>query len=586
MNPEDLNDSEQDKERIERERLKPKGERVVIDAPNLEDHATVDGIGVLDTDLKHAFLRKYGHLFCMDRGQKNEGSELCAYNPTTGMWSRAKIRELIHAQVATMSKDIIRNEFNDLMTNMQTVAPEDRDQFDRQRNHLMKLIQRWGKANTISSIATMVYNHLTALHISKPVEMNPDPLLLSCADGIVVDLKTGEHRYAKPEDYLTVTTGTRFDPDADYSEWEKVARQIFGSEQMYEFMHRWAGYCVTGLRWDHALVVLFGSGNNGKSLFTDAIANALGDYACKMDTDFSKESKADGGNNELYAKATLNGVRFALMSETERDTGLKSSMIKSLTGDDTITARHAHQGFKTFKATHKFTLATNFTPNIPRKDNAMFNRLMPVEMKVKYGSPEQVETGYAHFVQDPTIMDRCSKPKGKSALILWLVKGTQKYLAEGRLNPPEEVLRQLAIHRKNMDHVGTFIHEATQYIGKVELEKLQSSSTSGGNAEKRAVWEAITDKCQIECTTFFRMYQAWCRNTGVDKRKMESKSEFNEYVMTNGRMWTDEDNQTLVMPSMHEHRTSKARLYRWVKLTDEGRVLLNRTMNEYNSDKY
>jgi len=67
---------------------------------------------------------------------------------------------------------------------------------------------------------------------------------------------------------------------------------------------------------------------------------------------------------------------------------------------------------------------------------------------------------------------------------------------------------------------------------------------------------------------------------------MESKSEFAEYVTNNGRMWTDEDNQTLVMPKMHEYRTSQARMYRWVKLTDEGRVLLNRAANEYEGPKY
>jgi len=327
----------------------------------------------------------------------------------------------------------------------------------------------------------MVYNHLAALHRSKPVDMNPDPLVLNCPNG-VVDLRTGEHRHHELKDYLTVTTGTWFDANADYSEWEKVVRQMFGNnDAMYEFVHCWIGYSITGLRWDHAIVVLFGPGNNGKSLLTDTLANAIGDYACKLHTDFIKETRSDGGNNELFAKATLNGVRFALMSETEHDVGLKSSMIKSLTGDDTVSARQAHQKFKTFKATHKFTLATNNTPNIPQRDNAMFNRLMPVEMKIKYGTPEEVESGYAQFVQDPTILGRFSTPTGKSAALLWAVKGAQKYIADGRLKPPPEVVAQRAKHRKNMDYIGAFINDATQYIGKVELEKLEMYSTTGGN---------------------------------------------------------------------------------------------------------
>jgi P4 family phage/plasmid primase-like protien len=574
LNPADaFNERANEKER--QERLQPKGKRVEVVHPDLADHATADGLGTLDTDLKHAFLSKYGHLFCMDLGPKGKGSDLFAYNVQRGMWFSGSVRELINAQVSTMSVDVIRNQFNILLEDIRTAPQERRDELDRQRQHLSKLIQRWGRASTISQISTLVYNHLKSVHEPRPVEMNPNPWHLNCTNG-VVDLETGTLHWRQPDHYLTVCTDTVFDPHADYSRWEKVVRQIcLEKEDMYEFLHTWIGYSITGLRRDHGLVMMFGKGSNGKSLFIDVIARTLGAYAGKLPQGFLENKKGGTDNNEQYALASLNGIRFAHGSETEDNAELKAGTIKAITGDDTITARGSHENYKTFRATHKITIATNHKPIIPADDDAMFRRLFLFPAAAKFGPQEDVDNGDADYAVNQLLLEQCSTPQGRSEVLLWAVHAVDKYKKNG-LKLPATIKHQVALHRSEMDIIGSFVRQATEYIGKPKIEELKSFVGTGGSKEKRETWKAMSmvQRCDIEYGLFYNMYQLWCKQNGIVRVK--NRVQFNKYLKTAVRWWTDEVNKVeLKMDAMEMQEGATMKTWRWVKLSYEGERLFH-----------
>jgi P4 family phage/plasmid primase-like protien len=586
MNPEDFDERMNDPERREkdrREKAKPKGERTNVITPNLVDHATADGLGVLDVDLKHAFISKYGHLFCMDDAK--EGSELFIYHAEIGMWSNEGVREAINAWVSTMSKDIIQGEYAALTAELQAATPEDRDRLTREHTHIGKLIQRWGRANTIASISTMVYNHLKTLHSSRRVVMNPNHLVLNCANGLL-DLSTGELRWPKPTDYLTKSTGTVYIPDVDYKWWEVVVRQICDEQDdMYEFLHQWIGYSITGLRRDHGIMMMVGKGRNGKSLFIDAVAKSQGDYSYKLPRGFV-DGKSNADNNEQYAMAGLNGVRFAHGSETSEGMDLKAGTIKAITGDDTIAARHSHKDLKTFEVTHKITVATNHKPGIPAEDDAMWARLFLFPTPARFGPPEDVENGDAKYEWDQTLLERCKTPEGRTAILAWAAKGTPKYLEKG-LSIPKTVKQQVALHRKNMNVVGTFVQEMTQYINKPEVAALESLSGPGGTAEKRSTWASMRkdQRCEIGCALFWRMYERWCDVNGVKHNKSQLK--FKQYLTSNVRIWLDDDGDELKMPAATiAPRTGPLpERYQWVRLTPAGQTLLAQVKGNAEHDR-
>jgi P4 family phage/plasmid primase-like protien len=292
------------------------------------------------------------------------------------MWRNHHVIEKIH----DLAKDVVNHhkmrliEIQDEMSSIGVTA-ERRQALAPQHAALMSLVKRCGKANTIRDIASMSHKHLLSTLIEKRVALDANPLLLNCENG-AVDLNTGKFRHRRRDDYLTKSTGTWYDPDVDYSWFEEAVRKIFdGNEEIYDFVHKWFGYSVTGLRRDHAILILFGKGRNGKSLLIDAIATALGAYAFKLPRGFMEIKKFGTDNNDLYALAGLNGARFAHGSETGEHADLKPEVIKAITGDDTITARHSHRDLKTFTITHKITLATNYKPKVPADDDAIWARL-------------------------------------------------------------------------------------------------------------------------------------------------------------------------------------------------------------------
>ena len=592
LNPEDFND-EHARERLRREKAKPKGERLKIVTPDLVNHSTVDALGTLDTDLKHAFIRKYGHLFCMDETGE-DGSELYAFRVETGLWSNKDVRGLISAWVSTMAQDIITNQYVVLATQIQATAQaqatgaqvdtQEQERNTRLHNNLGKLIQRWGKANTIAAISTLVYNHLTTYHSTRQVQLNHNPRVLSCKNG-VVNLLTGAFDWHKPSDYLTKSTGTVYDENADYKWWEEVVWKICAEDkEMYDFLCAWMGYSTTGLHHDHGLLVMVGGGRNGKSLVMDAVGTALGTYACKLPNGFMEKKPHGSDNTEQFALAGLNGARFAFASEAAQGSDFNSSMLKAITGDGTMSARHSRKDPKTFLITHKITLGTNYKPKIEADDDAMFARTYLFPTPMKFGPKEDVLSGAANYEIDQTLLEKASTPAGRTAILRWLVVCAQKYLTAG-LKVPREVKKQNAQHRKDMDVFGLFIQDVSDYMDKGEESVLKSMTGRGVPPDRRARWEALKpeDKCEVEPSVLFDMYLLWCRGEGIKNTK--PRYQLKQYLENSKRIWNDEvEGQVSMEPLKLEKVGGVVYKWRWIKLSAQGRQLFSRAQgnNEYN----
>ena len=50
--------------------------------------------------------------------------------------------------------------------------------------------------------------------------------------------------------------------------------------ELQRFLQRALGYSLTGSTRDHALFFGYGTGANGKTVFTSTVASILGDYHC------------------------------------------------------------------------------------------------------------------------------------------------------------------------------------------------------------------------------------------------------------------------------------------------------------------
>ena len=83
-------------------------------------------------------------------------------------------------------------------------------------------------------------------------------------------------------------------------------------------------------------------------------------------------------------------MRFAFASEADEGRKLSESVIKDLSGGDTISARHLYQEYREFRPECKLWLATNHKPVIRGTDNAIWDRIKLIPFMVSIPEKERI----------------------------------------------------------------------------------------------------------------------------------------------------------------------------------------------------
>ncbi len=195
-----------------------------------------------------------------------------------------------------------------------------------------------------------------------------------------------------------------------------------------------------------------GPGANGKSTFQETIAAALGDYAMRTPTETLLVKRAGSVPNDV---ARLKGARFVTASETEEGRRLAESLVKDLTGQDTISARFMWAEWFDFKPTHALHLSTNHKPEIRGTDPAIWRRIRLIPWAVTIPPDEQ---------------DKKLAEKLRSELpgiLAWVVRGCSAWLREG-LKAPEEVRQATRGYRAEMDVLAAFLADCCSRDGDEE----------------------------------------------------------------------------------------------------------------------
>jgi putative DNA primase/helicase len=274
-----------------------------------------------------------------------------------------------------------------------------------------------------------------------PGQMDANPWLLNCRNG-TIDLKTGALRPHNRADLITRLAPVEFDPLAPCPLWEKFLDHIQKSNQdVISFIQRILGYSLSGDCREQCLFVLWGSGANGKSTLLGIISSILGNYAMQTPTETLLAKQRGEIPNDI---ARLNGPRFVTALEVAQGRRLAESLVKQLTGQDTISARFLFAEYFDFKPQFKLFLGTNHKPVIKDTSHAMWRRIRLIPFNVTIPDDEQ----------DKALPDklRAEAP----GILTWAVRGCLSW-RHGGLGVPDEVVAATEDYQAEMDAVGNFI---------------------------------------------------------------------------------------------------------------------------------
>jgi putative DNA primase/helicase len=290
-----------------------------------------------------------------------------------------------------------------------------------------------------------------------PEQLDAYPYFLNCRNGIV-DLRTGELRGHDPALLLTKITGGSYVRGTAGPEFAKFFERIQPSEEMRVFIRRLLGLSLEGKVTAHILPIFYGDGANGKSTLTDAVMNALGDYADAGDPDLLRARTFDAHPTGV---ADLHGRRLVLIHESDAGHRLAEGTVKRLTGGDRLKARRMREDFWSFEPSHTFVMLTNHKPIVGGTDEGIWRRLRLVPFETVIPAAERDENLGARLAEE------------SDAILTWLISGYLDWYRNG-LGEPAAVTEATQAYRAESDPLGRFLEERclrmpSMHVGSSEL---------------------------------------------------------------------------------------------------------------------
>ncbi len=149
-------------------------------------------------------------------------------------------------------------------------------------------------------------------------QLDVDPYILGCTNGLL-DLRTGESRPGRPEDYITRSCHAEWKGiDAQAPLWEQTVLEVFGDRpEVAAYFHKLIGYAYFGKVTEKIFVILLGEeGDSGKTTLFEILYAITGDYAAPMPVEMLlDQGRPESPNAPTPAIMTLKGLRLTWASE-------------------------------------------------------------------------------------------------------------------------------------------------------------------------------------------------------------------------------------------------------------------------------
>jgi putative DNA primase/helicase len=190
---------------------------------------------------------------------------------------------------------------------------------------------------------------------------------------------------ADPRRLVTKLAATDYDPQAECPHWLARLEEWLPEEDKRRYIQEWAGLSLTGDASQHAVLLLYGRGRNGKGMIVNTIGDMLGDYCVTIDTEvLIAGERRLSGNAIQEQKFNMRGARMMRPSETAENGKVSSKDLKSLASTDMIRGRLLRQNSVEFRMSGKLWIPINHRPEISDTTDSIWERLKVIEFTKRF----------------------------------------------------------------------------------------------------------------------------------------------------------------------------------------------------------
>lgn len=295
-----------------------------------------------------------------------------------------------------------------------------------------------------------------------PKQIDQQHYIKACPNG-VIDLRTGELRPGRPDEYILNAIVTEYDPellrkDDPCPETNRfLLSSMDGDQELVDFIWRLLGYGLITERRDHIFTIMWGEhGRNGKDTLIKLVTHVLGqtlsgDVPVEMFLQMQQTRNSSAPSPDVLA---LRGMCVAWINEAEEGQRFALAKLKKLTGGGYITARGLQDKLQTtWLQTHLPIMTTNELPKAKADDAAFWARAVLIKWPLSF--VERPEQPY----ERPADKDLNEKIGAEAKGVLArMVRGSMEYLRDG-LKIPDKVREWTREQRASWDDVGLFLSE-------------------------------------------------------------------------------------------------------------------------------
>lgn len=339
-----------------------------------------------------------------------------------------------------------------------------------------KRLRRWAiESGNRARLAAMLA--VSEVHLTRHLAMlDADPWLFNAQNHTLElgDAPLRARRHARL-DLISRIAPIGYDPEATCPRFRDFLDRIVPDRDIQGFLQRLFGYALSGDGREQILVLLWGTGANGKSTLINLLRWLYGDYATVINFETLIEDTRRRGSEASPDLAALPGVRAVFAAEPKKGVKLDEGRIKLLTGGEPLKARHLNRDFFEFQPIFKLVLSFNNKPRIEDQTHGMWRRILLVPFKVEIPDAEI----------DRELLD---KLKGEGPGILnWCLDGFRLWRETG-LAPPEIVRRATRAYRQDSDPIGQYLAAAT----------------------------VARTGARVKASELYACYEGWCRFLSLD----------------------------------------------------------------------
>lgn len=311
------------------------------------------------------------------------------------------------------------------------------------RRRILEIMGDSWRTNQVDSTLTWINDRAAALDSTPPrdrVRVANGILRIEDEDGgdVVLDDPSVHPR-------TPVALPVAFDPDAECPHFDEFMRTLV-SEVDRDLLQEIAGYLLTPDNSQQKAFMFQGEGGNGKSTWINIVRAVLG---ADNTQSYSLQQLAP---DFRFNVANLDGKLANLAADISADELSSSSILRSITGGDSINGEHKGQKGFQFKPFVRLVFSANKFPSIANPTQALFDRWIVVKFDGRF-------RGTDREVKD---LDRKVIEQELPGVLNWALDGLLRLRERGSFTKSAASTQALAQFRLKADSIAQFFEDCDE----------------------------------------------------------------------------------------------------------------------------